>query len=329
MAEETTISTPTETVDVDTSTTVGPTDVDTSTVEPTNDVDVAETETQDAEVKTQEPLYAGKYKTVEELEKGYKESQKAFNEVAELRKQIDAMNNAKAQQELQAQQEALKQAQQRGFQSVEQQEINEQVTLAEFDYYWQNKSTVSPESQAVVDSYLREYYNTGNKAYLDEAKRYFDSGVIGDIAVAINQLERQLNNDAKQKAFKLQDENNKKLAEVLKAEYAEFLSDLDNNEGKAEALKAYSNLITSKEDMQVFVELFNRIEANAKEQAIKEYEAQKAIEATKEKAIIDTGLNATNTSEVLPTLEDIQAMTREEYAAAVEKFGRDKILQIN
>ena len=92
MAEETTISTPGVETPTDTSTSVEPTnDVDTSTVEPEGVQNTDETETESAE-GTQERLYANKYKTVEELEKGYAETQKVFNEKAELQKKIRCFN---------------------------------------------------------------------------------------------------------------------------------------------------------------------------------------------------------------------------------------------
>lgn len=324
MTEETQISTPTENLAVDTSSTVEPTEtetvktVDTSTEEPTRDVEVAETGTKES------TLYAGKYKTVEELEKGYKESQKAFNEVAELKKQIEAMNNAKAEQELKAQQEALQQAQARGYNSVEQQEIAQQVALTEFNYYWHNMNTVDPSYQAIVQQNLEAYYNTGDKGYLDEAKRYYSSDLIERIVTERNKFESKLNSEVKQKADYQKAQNMQKLAESLKTDYADFLSDLEENEGKAEALRNFcnANLINSKDDMATFIGVYNKIVDFAKANAIKEYEAQKVIEATKEASSIDVNTNNFNSKQRY-TIDDLGSMTQEEFDSYCAKHGTD------
>jgi hypothetical protein len=68
MADETEISTPVETSDVTTSTDT-PEVSETAEVEVTDETQTAETETQGEGEPPQEKLYAGKYKSIEELEK--------------------------------------------------------------------------------------------------------------------------------------------------------------------------------------------------------------------------------------------------------------------
>lgn len=333
MADETTISTPTETV-VDTSSTVEPTDVDTSTAEPTNDVEVAETETDSAEVveTTQEQkLYAGKYKSVEELEKGYAESQKAFNQVAELKKQIDAMNKAQADAQQKAQMEALKQAQQRGFNSVEAQEIADKVQVAELEYYANNLNQVSAQDYETVRQYLANYYQTGHKDYLNEAKKYFSSDFVEKVAIEKSNLRAKLQGEYNQKQQALFAEQEQKLAESLRGEFKDFLDSIKDNEIAQQTLKMYCDTghIQSKEDMQVFINQLTGLQNYYKDIAIKEYEAQKAIEATKEKAVIDAGNGAENVNgDKIPTLAQINAMTQEQYEQAYAKYG-DKLLLAN
>lgn len=331
MADETTVSTPADTTVTDTSATVEPTtDVDTSTVEPNTDVNTAETgtETQDGG-QTEPTLYAGKYKTVEELEKGYKESQKVFNEKAEIEKKYNDLLQQKETEYQKAEQQRLEQARQRGFRTAEDAEISDKVQVAEFECYANNLNYINPEHTDTVRQNLLNYYNTGNQAYLNEAKRYFPSDLIENIALQKFQYEQQLRNQFAEKRKQFDDMNASKLAETLKTDYAEILSDLDSNAPKAEALKIFCNtgLINTPEDMKVFQDVYSNIVNFAKEQAIKEYEANKAIEATKQGAVID-GENSTSFNiNSKPKSSDIANMTQKQFDKYCEKYGHDWIYE--
>lgn len=331
MADETTVSTPAETTVTDTSATVEPTnDVDTSTAEPNTDVNTAETgtETQDGG-QTEPTLYAGKYKTVEELEKGYKESQKVFNEKAEIEKKYNDLLQQKETEYQKAEQQRLEQARQRGFRTAEDAEISDKVQVAEFECYANNLNYINPEHTDTVRQNLLNYYNTGNQAYLNEAKRYFPSDLIENIALQKSQYEQQLRSQFAEKRKQFDDMNASKLAETLKTDYAEFLSDLDSNAPKAEALKMFCNtgLINTPEDMKVFQDVYSNIVNFAKEQAIKEYEANKAIEATKQGAVID-GENSTSFDiNSKPKSSDIANMTQKQFDKYCEKYGHDWIYE--
>lgn len=331
MADETTVSTPADTTVTDTSATVEPTnDVDTSTAEPSTDVNTAETgtETQDGG-QTEPTLYAGKYKTVEELEKGYKESQKVFNEKAEIEKKYNDLLQQKETEYQKAEQQRLEQARQRGFRTAEDAEISDKVQVAEFECYANNLNYINPEHTDTVRQNLLNYYNTGNQAYLNEAKRYFPSDLIENIALQKSQYEQQLRNQFAEKRKQFDDMNASKLAETLKTDYADFFSDLDSNAPKAEALKMFCNtgLINTPEDMKVFQDVYSNIVNFAKEQAIKEYEANKAIEATKQGAVID-GKNSTSFDiNSKPKSSDIANMTQKQFDKYCEKYGHDWIYE--
>lgn len=333
MADGTTVSTPADTTVIDTSATVEPTnEVDTSTAEPNADDNTAETgtDTQDGE-QTEPTLYAGKYKTVEELEKGYKESQKVFNEKAEIEKKYNDLLQQKETEYQKAEQQRLEHARQRGFKTAVDAEIADKVKVAEFEYYANNLNSVPAESFDTVRQYLLEYYSSGNEGFLNEAKRYFPSNMIENIALEKSKYEAQLRNEALTKQRQVDDANAQKLADVLRADYAEFLGDIKENEPKAEALKMFCSmgLIQSKDDMQVFQNVYSNIAKYVKEQAIKEYEANKAIEATKQGAVISQGASGYDVnSGKLPTYEQIANMTDAEYAQAYEKYG-DKLLTVN
>lgn len=331
MADGTTVSTPADTTVTDTSATVEPTnDVDTSTAEPGADVNTAETgtDTQDGE-PTEPTLYAGKYKTVEELEKGYKESQKVFNEKAEIEKKYNDLLQQKETEYQKAEQQRLEQARQRGFKTAIDAEIADKIKVAEFEYYANNLNSVPAESFDTVRQYLLEYYSSGNDSFLNEAKRYFPSNMIENIALEKSKYEAQLRNEALTRQRQVDDANAQKLAEVLRADYAEFFGDIKENAPKAEALKMFCNtgLIQSKEDMQVFQNVYSNIEKYVKEQAIKEYEANKAIEATKQRTVID-GENSTNFDiNSRPKSSDIADMSQQQFDAYCKKYGHDWIYE--
>ena len=331
MADETTVSTPGNTIVTDTSTTVEPTnDVDTSTAEPSADVNTAETGTEPQDGDQTEPtLYAGKYKTVEELEKGYKESQKVFNEKAEIEKKYNALLQQKETEYQKAEQQRLEQARQRGFKTAVDAEISDKVQVAEFEWYANNLNYVNPEHFEIVQKALWNYYKTENQAYLKEAKHYFPSDLIENIALEKSKYKAQLYNEALTQQHQVDDANAQKLADRLKADYADFLSDIKANAPKSEALKIFCNtgLIQSKEDMQVFQNVYSNIEKYVKEQAIKEYEANKAIEATKQKLVID-GENSTNFNiNSRPKSSDIADMSQKQFDAYCKKYGHDWIYE--
>lgn len=331
MAEETQISTPVETTVTDTSATVEPTDVETSTAEPENTENItAETETQeelnDNTTAEQETLYAGKYKSVEELEKGYSEAQKFISKASEIEKKYNELLEKQTQEAQKAEQQRLEQAQSMGFKSIEQQEIAQKVQLAEFEYYANHINTIPPEYAAKATEALRNYYETANRAYLNEAKQYFPSDFIENVALVKSNLERQLNTEYLTKQNERMTQEAAKLAEQLKADFADFLSDTAANEGKSKALKAFcdAGFISSKEDMQDFQDVYSQIAQYERQQAIKEYEAKKTIDETKQKAQINSALNNLDIPTELKdvyTSEEIGKMSQEEFDKLYDKYG--------
>lgn len=330
MAEETTISTPVETTAQDTSTNVEPEQTaDTSTVEPEAAETTAGTETNaDAQKTQEEQLLAGKFKTQDDLIKGYKNAAKFVTKAAELEKELNAIKSQKAEEVLKAQNQRQQQAQMRGFKTAEQAEIADTIRLKEFEYYANNINSIDAENYEQVRQNLLQYYNTGNPNYLAEAKRYYSSDFIENAAREKIRLESYLNKEYLQKAEKQKDEDAQKLAQVFQTDFKEFLGDLNNNQGKNQALKMFCNadFINSKEDMQTFQEIYSNIAKYEREQAVKEYEAQKAIENTKQGAAIEGTANGIPQEGHTPTYEEIAKMSQSEFNAACEKYGLDKII---
>lgn len=328
MTVETEISTPIDDVEADTSAIVEPetveTETDTSTAEPVNETEIAETETEST--TPPQTLYAGKYNTIEDLEKGYLEAQKSFNQVAELRKQIEDMNRAQAEKEQRAQLEMLQKAQQRGFDTVEAQQIADHIQVAELEYYASNMNLVNPQDYEQVSNLLNTYYATGYKAYLDEAKRFFPSDFIERVATTKNQLEANLKGQFEARNRAMHEQHEQELANLLKTDFAEFLADVNTNSGKAKALKSFCDVgsINSKDDMQVFLDIYNEIAKYERDLAIKEYEAKKAIDETKQKAVIDAGANVATPPQGLKesyTQAEVNAMHNDEFSKLYDKYG--------
>lgn len=318
-----TTTTPAETV-ADTSTAVEPTKVDTSTAEPKTENAAVETE-QGTETQ-QKKLYADKYANVEELEKGYKELQGSFSKAKEFENKYNELLKNQELANERREQERLEQAQQRGFSSYEEQQIADKVTLAEYQYYANNLQSVNPDDYQNVNALLSEYYKTGIKGYLEEAKRYFTSDFIENVALAKNKLENQLKNEFRTQKEQARQKADEELGQAILANYGEFLSDIKENEGKAKALQMFCNagFIKSLDDMAEFQNVYNSIAKVAGEQAIKQLEAQKAIEEEKSKAVIGNS-NENVSLNTKKTAADIENMTQKEFDDYCNKNGTDWI----
>ena len=328
MTAEAEISTPVETVTEETSTIVEPTEVETPTVEPDVTEEAAEVQAEVADEAEPQTVYAGKYNSIEALEKGYKELESKLGQPNEYEQKYNELLKAQQEAEMKAQEERVRQAQQYGFKTVEDQEAHEKLQATELEWYANYLNLVAPENYENARAYLGEYLRTGQVAYFNEAKKLFPLDFVENVANAKTQLSARLQGEIAQKRQLEREEFDKNLANQIKGQFNEFLADSATNQAKANALKAMcdAGAINSLEDMQNFVNLYTSIVDNAKEIAIKEYEAAKAIEETKRKAVIDAGVTADANSDNPPTYAQIQAMTQDEFNKACEKWGTDKII---
>lgn len=126
-----------------------------------------------------EALLAGKFKTVEELAKGYKEAEKFVSKSAEYEKQLQAY---KAQEE-QAKLTREMQARQEGFETPEEQQISRDVANHEFALFV-NALEAGYAGEGYEDALaaLQKYQTTGNPSDLVMAKRLFDPQALELIA---------------------------------------------------------------------------------------------------------------------------------------------------
>lgn len=119
---------------------------------------------QEISEKKHEKLYANKYKSIEELEKGYKEAEKFVGRAAELEKQLAAYKEL----EEKARSEREMQARSQGFSDVEEQQIASEVAFHEFALF----------AQALEAGFAGENYGDAYKALL----RYRETGDPYDLA---------------------------------------------------------------------------------------------------------------------------------------------------
>jgi dimeric dUTPase (all-alpha-NTP-PPase superfamily) len=323
MAEETEISTPVETSDVTTSTDT-PEVSETAEVEVTDEAQTAETETQTEGEPQQEKLYAGKYKSIDELEKGYAELNKSYTQS----KQVQAKYNELLRKQEQQEARMLQKAQQQGFNTVNDQRIAQQVAQAELDEFINGLNYyVEPDNQIQVQQYLNAYRQTGDLRYLNEAKRYYPSDVLENIAVAKLQMQNNLKAQYEKETRERAEKADAELAEELRAEYGDFIETVKASEPISKALQMFCNagFIQSKEDMEAFKGIIDGITDNVKAQAIKEYEAQKAIEATKQAAQIEGNPDSFVFGDNAPTYAQLAAMSQEDFEKACDKYGMEKI----
>lgn len=292
----------------DTSANIEPDSSDTSLAEPSDDT-CSEDSPQDSK-----KLYAGKYDSVEELEKGYEEAQKFVGKASEYEK---LYNELLAQNSLDA-----------SAQNFDP-DFNRQVLDAEFAFY-QNylNSLVPPQHLDKVSFNLQQYYQTGDRGFLEAAKQFYPPDFIEHVALQKNQLENHLFSDFQLQQQQAADFKNFELAKVINSEFKDFLADIDQNHGKAAALKSFCDFdfINSKEDMQLFEQVYSAIAKYERELAIKEYEAARSIDNTKKSARIDSGAKSFPLSNTPPTYEQISAMSQSEFNAACDKYGLKTII---
>lgn len=289
------ISTPDVTTATDTSTVSAPETTSTNEVvtdTATTETKEPETEQNTAEIKqdetTQEEppkLYANKYKSVEELEKGYNEAQKYVSKVAELEKQIREMKEPKIVDE--------NGKIDKSFETQYLFDIDNQEFLA----YDNLARRLEPETRQEVENLLQEAKNLyfyDKNAYankMNEVEQYFNPNVIKSIArnkdKALAEMQAKFDeavmNQIKERGASVVNEAKKipELYNLINMESPDYMPDL------FDVFKiifdTYGTVNT-----QAFNNTLNRV----KELGKKEYIASLEREKAKEQAKVPSGTNA-------------------------------------
>lgn len=211
-------STPSEVTNETDTSNVETLDTSVASTEPevsTNEPEAQTNEAENTDTNPSEQLIFGKYKTIEEAEKGYKEAEKAFNRASDLEKQLKAYQEAESKAREQREIEARK----AGYADTQEQEVKYDIDNHEFKRYCEAlETTLSGEAYTKAYTALSRYQQTGNKQYLDMAKGYFTPAVIskisGDVAIY---GENAINNYRQQKAIEYQKASREKLEEFARA----------------------------------------------------------------------------------------------------------------
>lgn len=292
MAEE--ISTPvetTETVNTSVNESVETTQEVVENTENTELANVEETaETTEAEKPAeQEPkLYAGKFKSVEELEKGYSETQKYVKETAELKKQL---------QQLQQQQKPQIVNEQGQIDKNFEQQYKQNIDNQEFMSYVNGSRGLELEQRQEVENLLvdaQRLYLMGDKmaynAKLAEVKQYFNPNIIEHIAQRKLMAENAMKQEFERAKYQQRYDRGAELAKDVEAD-AELFNLLNEKSENyvPELFQVFKNTFDTygSVDLEQFKTTINKI----KEIGVKQYLATQAMEKTKGQAQVPTGNN--------------------------------------
>lgn len=216
-----------------------------------------------------EKLLAGKYKTVDELEKGYKEAEKLVYEAAEYKKKLEAYaaeeNKAREMRELEARS--------RGYTDAESLQIENEVAVNEFNLYVQALETkLNGEDYGKAAQLLQAYQQTGRREYLKQAQKYFPPEVISTIAV----------HNAKFAESKQAEYNQAKFAEQRQAigsvvrEFCEKNTDwLDGHDERQQLVGETIKALGADIDLEVLKSFVDAIEKRAIDDFKKDFNKQK------------------------------------------------------
>lgn len=147
-------------------------------IEPETDFNEAD-ETAEVSAKNEEQkLLAGKFKSVDELEKSYKQAEAYVHKAKELEKQLESFKAAE-----QARQTSLElQARKQGFSSWAEKQTIDEVRNFEVNCFREALETGQATDYQAASEALKRFEKSGDEQDLKKAKRFFDPDVLGTIA---------------------------------------------------------------------------------------------------------------------------------------------------
>lgn len=313
--EDLEISTPENEIVEDNSTIALPDDTqevseDNTADEPETDESSAEIEENTNGLKNEQRLFAGKFKDIDNLEKGYKELESKLGQIRQKESQ-EKIELAKAQ----------------GYNSVEEAEIARQINAKELEFYASKLGTINPEYSENARIALLNYANSGNKEYLDLARQFFNGDVIEECALLKTSIKNEIERSFKQQEIARKEEFISKLENDNK----EFLSDIEINKAKLNAFKALfsSGQIQSQQDMDAFIAIYNAIKEEGANSVKSDVQTKSEISSQIEKMQTASDSSAYETStEKWFTKEEFEAMSNREYEANQEKIDRQMQLEL-
>lgn len=262
-----------------------------------------------------EPLIFGKFKTLDEAAKAYKEAEKAVTAKAEYEKQLQVYRDLEEKKKLEA--ETL--ARQSGFGSIEEQNLAKEVKNFEFQRYVEALET-GHAGDKYDEAYqaLENYQRTLNPAYLAQAKQCFGAEAVEVIASNTALFKAQKSEElAKTKHEAFQTEIRSKLEEFAK-ETGDWLDVPERGKIVAEAI----NLAGRDVDLPQVKAMIEALESKAVERFKAEQKAAAENQSQLDK--LETPAGAAKPAVKTQADTDWHNLTPEDMENEVNKFLEEK-----
>lgn len=259
-----------------------------------------------------EQLIFGKYKTMADAEKGYKEAERAITKASDLEKQLKAYQE----REQQAREQREIAAREDGFADADEQEVRYNVANYEFKQYCAALgATLTGESYNKALGFLQNYQNTGNPQYLEAAKSFFSAGTISKIAANVAMFENgEVNNYRAHKA-EAQAQAYKQQLESFARENTDWIAPKE----RQDAIGLLIQLSGGNVDFAEAKRIIDGLEAQAVE-VYKKNQAEHAENSAAQNSLQTPGTGGVQSSQKWFTKEDYYNMTPEQEAANYDKI---------
>lgn len=266
------------------------------------------------ETPTNNELLAGKFKTVDDLTKAYKEAEKYVTKSKELEKQLqtyrDIENKAKEEREAVARRQ--------GFNDAEQQQLDFDVKNHEFLAYVDALSTLTGEAYKKAYEALGKYQNSLNPRDLMTAQAYFSpatvSKISGDTALYHQKRIAEYRKNAEQKRFEAVKQNLEEFAKETEG----WLDPKERQDIIGEAIKLTGGNV----DLRQLKTLIDSVEKSAVDRYIAEQKAVNENKAVQNSLQTPTGANNVDSGEHWFTKEEYNKLTPEQESKNYDKIVR-------
>lgn len=267
-----------------------------------------------------EQLIFGKYKNIEEAEKGYKEAERAVTKAAELEKQLKAYQD----KEEQAQQQREIAARELGYSDANEQEVRLSIARHEFKRYCDALETrLSGDNYTKAYNALYAYQQSGNRDYLDMAKGYFPASVIslisGDVALY---SERALNEYRDRKALETQQQYKAQL-EAFAKDNTEWLAPKE----RQDAVGLLIQLSGGNVDFATAKAAIDALEAYAVSEYTKKQSENQENQNVQNSLLSPTGGNVSSGDKKWLTKEEYYNLTPEQEKANYDLIAEQILLE--
>lgn len=269
---------------------------------------------------TAEKLIFGKYKSLEDAEKGYKEAEKAITRSAELEKRLKAYQE-REEQESRVRQDAARKL---GFNDAEEQQLDWEIKNFEFARCVEALgATLEGDAYEKAYNALARYRATLNPRDLAAAKACFAPETIAEIAGQVALYRNQAAGEYQNRV------QTQRLAEVKTrvAAFAKETGDWLNPKERQDIVGMAVNLTGGDVDLNKVRELVDAVEAYA----VKRYQEKTKIEAENQQ--LQGSLQAPASGGIPPagekwiTREEYNRMSEEQFEANRDKIERQILLE--